>query len=139
MVSPNEVDCDLRESPPRSRNTLPTCEVVAHGATGPRTTPVQEYRAGVPYFPLPKDGNGHRHYPLPVRDTAKRGMGRTGNHHLNSLVESVWLNVGSASADAKVSRPPRRQRRGGGGVVLGARESRVQGEGRQFVGTSGVQ
>ena len=124
--------CDrTRESPPRSRNTRPTCEVVAYGSTGPRTTPAQAYRAGVLHFLLPKAGSGHRHYPLPGRETAKRGRGRTGNHHLHSLVASVGLNVGNVPAEAQVSRPPRRQGRGGGGVVRGARESRVQGEGRQ--------
>jgi hypothetical protein len=41
------------------------------------------------------------------------------------------MNVGSAWPDAKGSRPPTPVRHGGGGVVLGARESRVQGEGRQ--------
>ena len=39
-----------------------------------------------------------------VRDTAKSGMGVTGNHHLNHLVEFISVNVGGSHQDVKLSR-----------------------------------
>jgi hypothetical protein len=49
---------------------------------------------------------GYLTYPADVRDTVKNGMGRVGNRHLNSLVESISVNVGGSCRDVKASRPP---------------------------------
>ena len=43
------------------------------------------------------------------------------------------MNVGGFYQDAKVSSPPMTDRSVGGAIVVGARESRAQGEGRQEV------
>ena len=72
-----------------------------------------------------------------VRDTAKSGMGYRGNRHLNYLVEFILANVGGLFAEA--SSPPEKQASVGGSIVLGARESRVQGEGSQGVSSSRVE
>jgi hypothetical protein len=43
------------------------------------------------------------------------------------------MNAGGRGLDAMVSRPPRTASSVGGAIVVGARESRVQGEGRQGI------
>ena len=73
-----------------------------------------------------------------VRDTAKSGMGRADNRHLNCLGEVISVNVGGFDQAAKVSSPPMLERRVGGVLGVGAWESHVQGEGRQGVDTSPV-
>lgn len=70
---------------------------------------------------LPSDRSGYRE----ERD------GSVISHHLNTSVESIIMNVGGLLAE--VSSPPLNQASVGGVIVLGARESRVQGEGRQLV------
>lgn len=66
-----------------------------------------------------------------VRDTAKSGMGRTGNRHLHYLAESISVNVGGSRQNGKGSSLPRSVESVGGVIVLGARENCVRGEGRQ--------
>ena len=60
------------------------------------------------------------------------------NRHLNNLVKSISVNVGGFYQDAKVSSPPMTDRSVGGAIVVGARESRAQGEGRQEVNILGL-
>ena len=55
-----------------------------------------------PAGPAPQ---GHLTYPCGVRDSAKSGMGRCGNRHLNDLVESSAMNVrGSPETEAIIRR-----------------------------------
>lgn len=63
-------------------------------------------------------------------------MGCKGNHHLNYLVESIFVNVGSPWPDEKVSSPPTRATGGGGFVVLSAWESHVHREGSPEAGVA---
>jgi hypothetical protein len=53
--------------------------------------------------------------------------------HLRAFVEYIVVNVGGSGMDAKVSSPPMTYQSVGGVIVLGGRESRLQGEGRQGV------
>jgi hypothetical protein len=77
-----------------------------------------------------KDEISNLNYLISIRDSAKSGLGRIDNRHLNYLIESINMNVGGFYQDAKVSSPPMTDRSVGGVIVVGARESRVQGEGR---------
>jgi hypothetical protein len=66
-------------------------------------------------------------------------MGREGNRHLRYLVEFSSVNVGGSDRNVKESSPLRSDLSVGGSIVLGARESRAQGEGSQGVHTSRVE
>jgi hypothetical protein len=136
MVSANEVSVNLREKGPLPRNILHSQEScpALHGAAN-------EFRDIVDELPRLGSSRSQRKgcqrspgYPLTVRDTAKSGMGCLDNHHLTSLVESIYMNVGGSRADAKISSRSRRHESVGAAIVLGAWESHVQGEGPQSVG-----
>src|SRR5919108_2268056 len=45
---------------------------------------------------------GYLNYPVTVRDSPKRGLGRTGDRHLNDFAESIVANVGGSDTDVKV-------------------------------------
>jgi hypothetical protein len=72
-------------------------------------------------------------YPVFVRDSAKSGLGCFGNRYLNYLAEFISVNVGDSYQNAKASSQPMTGKRVGGVIVVGARENRVHGEGRQEV------
>jgi hypothetical protein len=138
-VSPNEASFDLRERSPLPRNILHTREMTAHEYTGQRANPkpcaiAEGYRGWVVIAPSPKVSADNLSYPADARDTAKSGKGRSGNRHLHHLAESISVNVGGSYRDVKASSLPMPDRSVGGAIVLGARESRVQGEGHQSVG-----
>ena len=63
-------------------------------------------------------------------------MGREGNRRLQYLVEFISVNVGGSDRNVKASSLSMSGMSGGGSIVLGARESRVQGEGSQGVNAS---
>ena len=84
----------------------------------------------------PKVSLGYLNYPNDIRDTAESGMGRLGNRHLHYLVEFISVNVGGSQQNVKVSSLPMSEESVGGVIVLGARESRVHGEGRQGINIS---
>jgi len=135
MVSPNEASLNLRENPPLSRNTLHTCEMVAYGYTGQRTNQKTlfystGYRSWLVMNTGVKVSLGKPDYPTDVRDTAKSGIGCNGNRHLHYLAEFIFVNVGGSYRDVKASSLPMPIMSVGGVIVLGARESRVHGEGR---------
>lgn len=56
------------------------------------------------------------------------------NRHLHDLVEFIVVNVGGLHVE--MSSPSRKRVSVGGPIVVGARESRVHGEGGQLVGIS---
>ena len=70
----------------------------------------------------------HLNYLASIRDSAKSGLGYMGNRHLSCLVESIFVNVGGFYQE--MSSPSVNDRSVGGVIVVGARESRVHGEGR---------
>ena len=53
------------------------------------------------------------------------------SHHLNTLAESIAMNVGGPYAER--CSPAMNHRGVGAAIVVGARESRVQGEGPQGI------
>jgi hypothetical protein len=73
-------------------------------------------------------------YPVDGRDSAERGLGCTDNRHLNYFAESTAMNVGGLYRNDKVSSPLMSATSVGAVIVLGVRESRIQGEGPQSVG-----
>jgi hypothetical protein len=74
-------------------------------------------------------------YLIFIRDSAKSGSDFIDNRHLNYFVESINMNVGGFYQNAKVSSPPMTDRSVGGVIVVRVRESLIQGEGRQSVGS----
>jgi hypothetical protein len=139
-VSPNEASLDLRETCPLSRNILHTCEVMAYGYTGQQMNQRMRFSNGCRHWlqscTSAKVSAGHLIYPADVWDTAKSGMGRRGNRHLNYLVEFIFVNAGGSYWNANESSPQMSSMSVGGVIVVGARESRVQGEGRQGINAS---
>ncbi len=140
MVSPNEASLDLRETSPLPRNILHSCGVKDHGMTGQRTNRKifmisTGCRGWLFILTSPKVSADNLIYSADVRDTAKSGIGHVGNRHLSYLVESISVNVGGSQRNAKESSLPMFAESVGGVILLGARESRAQGEGRQFVGS----
>ena len=93
----------------------------------------KDYRGWLQSLTNPKVEISNLNYLISIRDSAKSGLGFTDNRHLNYFAESINMNVGGFYQDVKVSSPPMTDRSVGGVVVVRARESRVQGEGRQEV------
>jgi hypothetical protein len=138
MVSPNEARFNLREIYPLSRNIC-IAGIKEPGYTGQRMNQKTYscstgYRDWLGHNTSPKVSLGKPEYPNDIRDTAKSGMGCEGNRRLNYLVEFIFVNVGGLLAE--VSSPPMKRASVGGVIVLGARESRVHGEGRQGINIS---
>jgi len=132
-VSPNEADFDLRGMAPLPRNILHSRGVVPLTETGQRMglkvllDPTGRQGQRTPLCPMVPAS--HLLYLAGIRDSAERGLGQVGNRHLPHLVESISVNVGGSSQNEKVSSPPKFGMSVGGFIVLGARESRVRGEG----------
>jgi hypothetical protein len=133
-VSATEAGSDLRESAPLLRNILHSWEFTTPTDTEQRANPIVHlfledcrswFRMGT-NLPV---STGHLPYPVGAWDTAESGRGHVANRHLPSLVESIAVNVGGACQNAKASSPPMVGSCVGGFIVLGARESRAQGEG----------
>ena len=97
-------------------------------------TTLKDCRDWSDYYTSPKDKANYLVYLAFVRDSAERGLGCTGNHHLRHLVESIFMNVGELYRGAKVNGQSIPDIEVGAIILLGARESRVQGEGSQSVG-----
>ena len=136
MVSPNEVNLNLRETHPLSGNILHSPRVRPRDNTGQRPNPngklVQEgYRGWILFLSNHKGGSRLPNLPCHRSGYCKERDWFIGDHHLNNLVESTFVNVGGFYQNVKVSSPPRIDRSVGGVIVVRARESRVQGEGRQ--------
>ena len=140
MVSSNEVGFDLREKkppPPVGRYQATTlCSQTAYG--GRRTNPKQDSCLGLPKLVLPlyqhQGPDRTPDYPIGVRDSAASGLGRFDNHHLNGLAESAVVNVRGSRETDWPAVGQRNLGSVGAAIVLRGRESRLPGEGRQFVG-----
>jgi hypothetical protein len=99
MGSASKAGFDLRAISPLPRNTLHPGGVKAPGSTGQRTSlrsrpETTGYRGWSRTHPNPKEGTGDRPYPVPVRDSAARGLGHQANRHLPDLVEFIFVHVG---------------------------------------------
>jgi hypothetical protein len=81
----------------------------------------------------PKDDNGNPDVPAVQSGFRKERLGSSISPHLNASVEYITVNVGGSGMDVQVSSPPMTSQSVGGVIVLGARESRVHGEGRQGI------
>jgi hypothetical protein len=95
---------------------------------------------------VPKDDRGWLVFPTSQKDVIgkpelpgdrsgfrKERIGSEMSHHLNTSVECIVVNVGGPCV--KGSSPPVKCMGVGGVIVLGGRESRLQGEGRQGIDT----
>ena len=138
-MSPNKARFDLRGIPPLSRNILHSWGVEDHGTTGQRTDRKvlcrpTDHRGWLVISTNLRVSASYLNYLADVRNSAKSGWGHTGNRHLRYLVESISMNVGGSQQNVKASSLPRSAKSVGGVRVLGAQESRVQGEGHQEIG-----
>src|SRR5437016_2837972 len=91
----------------------------------------KSYRSWFLSFTSPKVSAGYLIYPVGIRDTAKSGIGCLGNRHLQSLAESLSVNVGGSGQNGKGSSLPMSVLSVGGSIVVRGRESRPHGEGSQ--------
>jgi hypothetical protein len=80
----------------------------------------------------PKDGDGQPALPVIRSGFRKERLGSIISYRLHASVEYIMANVGGPCGEG--SRPPVKRMGVGGVRVLGRRESRLHGEGRQFVG-----
>jgi len=140
MVSPNKASFDLREIIPLSRNILHNRSVRDYGDTGQRTSQkllstATGYRCRSPDYTDKKVSVSNLNYLTDVRDSAKSGLGRKGNRHLNHLAESISVNVGDPCQDAKASSQPIPDKEVGAAIVVRDWENQPQGEGPQSVGS----
>jgi hypothetical protein len=78
-----------------------------------------------------KDVSGQPELPADRSGFRKERLGSGRSHHLRASVEYIVVNVGGSHME--MSSPSMKYASVGGVIVLGARESRVQGEGRQGI------
>jgi len=138
MVSSNKADFNLREIAPLPRNTLHILPE-KQKSTGRRMNLMavvypEGYRDWSFVYTSSKDDASHLIYLASIRDSAERGSGCMDNRHLNYLAESIFVNVGDSSRNAKESSPLMFVMRVGATIVVRGWESRPHGEGSQSVG-----
>jgi hypothetical protein len=80
-----------------------------------------------------KDISGKPELPADRSGFRDERLGTDISSHLTASVEYIVVNVGGLGMDAKVSSPPMTYQSVGGVIVLGGRESRLHGEGRQGI------
>ena len=136
MVKSNEVGLDLREMPPLPRDILHSPEWHSGFIRGSeriqwKTTRQRIIEVGV--YQL-HDSNRQPDLSCWRSGYHKEWDWSTDNHHLHYLAESLSVHVGGSQQNVKASSLPRSAESVGGARVLGARESRVQGEGHQEIG-----
>jgi hypothetical protein len=91
----------------------------------------KDVRGWIMVIPSPKEVRGSLVLP-PVRSGFREErLGSVISHHLTTFVESIAMNVGGPCVEG--SSPPLKRVGVGGVIVLGARENRVHGEGRQGI------
>jgi hypothetical protein len=137
MERSSEVDLDLRENVPLSRNTLHTQgEILSE--TG------QQMRLGNRFLCLDyrhwselptstKVEISNLNYLISIWDSAESGLGLTDNHLLNYFAESISMNVGGPLQNVNESSPQMSDVGVGVVIVVGTRENLAHGEGPQFV------
>jgi hypothetical protein len=87
-------------------------------------------------FCSPKDVRGQPVLPSGRPGFREERIGSQISHHLRTSAEYIIVNVGGSDMNVKVSSPPMTCQSVGGVIVLGGRESRLHGEGRQLDGIS---
>jgi hypothetical protein len=92
--------------------------------------------AGQYVLPSQKVPEDHLFSPSAFGIPLSVGIGAVENRRLNDSAESTNMNVRNLRWDAKAIRQPRPTIDGGAAVVVGDRESRSHGEGRQSLGTT---
>jgi hypothetical protein len=134
----NEVTKDLRESVPLLRNNLHARKLDIRGSDRIQAQTMMARISEAVYSQLTatKDGAGSPRLPSLRSGFRKERIGSVISHRLRDSAKSVYVNVGGSGMDAKVSSPPMTCQSVGGVIVLGGRESRPHGEGRQLVGIS---
>ena len=80
-----------------------------------------------------KDVRGQPELPSDRSEFRDERLGSHVSPHLRASVEYIVVNVGGSGMNAKVSSPPMTYQSVGGVIVLGRRESRLHGEGRQGI------
>jgi hypothetical protein len=106
------------------------------GDTGQRPHPMvrqvpEDGRGWAGLVPSPKDDRGQPELPSVWSGYREERDGSIISRHLNTSVEYITVNVGGPCGEG--SSPPAKRMGVGGVIVLGARESRVHGEGRQGI------
>jgi hypothetical protein len=81
----------------------------------------------------PKDVSGKPALPVDRLGFRDERFGSRISSHLRASVEYIIVNVGGSDMDVKVSSPPMTYQSVGAAIVVGARESRAHGEGRQGI------
>ena len=128
MASANEAGFDLRETGPLPHNTLLIYGVVTVDDMGQRTN--LDVSRLLPRLPDSFMGwSKLLSVPCSRSGYCEEQDWLAANRCLHGLVESVSVNAGGSHAE--VSSPPMKHASVGAAIVLGARESRVQGEGQQ--------
>jgi hypothetical protein len=82
----------------------------------------------------PKDVRGQPELPSVWSGFREERLGSRISHRLSASAEYIVVNVGGSHME--MSSPSMKYASVGGVIVLGGRESRPQGEGRQLVGIS---
>jgi hypothetical protein len=138
MASPYEAGFDLREIAPLSRNNLPTPGVAPKECTGQRAGCLQgATETGYTSVPCPKDEASNLDIPCLRSGFRNERLGSFGNRCLRYFAECIGVNVGGSHME--MSNPSMKYASVGGVIVLGRRESRLHGEGRQGIDTLRVE
>ena len=131
MVSANEADFNLRETPPLPHNILHSPAWNTGLIWGSEREPQHCPFCGpseVCYRPLQTKRKSEVNLvTLWPFGKPRRADGLYANRHLNGLVEFIFVNVGGLHGE--LSSPAMKRVSVGGVIGLGARESRVHGEG----------
>ncbi len=128
-VSASEAGFSLRETRPLPRNILGNRGSSEPRVYGAANEPLGVTETGHDKMPVQRMQQVTWTYPDADGDSAKSGLGCTGNHCLSHLAESIFMNVGGLYLDDKARGLPMTDMRVGATIVLRARESRAQGEG----------
>jgi hypothetical protein len=134
MVKSNEAGFNLREMIPLPRHNLHSWGISALADTRQRLSPLG-YRGWFPPSTSPKGEAGHLNRPCLQSGYREERDGLSDNRRLNDSVESLCVNVGGSLVEG--CSPPMNPMSVGGPLVVGVRESRIQGEGGQ--GSNGPQ
>jgi hypothetical protein len=145
---------EARCKPPRRRAWLRKCMVSKRsderptGNPTPASTPCtmgqrpcptvvpipEDVRSWLAILTSSKEVRGQPEIPSDRSGFREERLGSVMSHHLNTSVEYIVVNVGGSCGEG--SSPPMKRMSVGGVIVLGGRESRLHGEGRQLVGIS---
>jgi hypothetical protein len=136
-ASPYEAGFDLREIAPLSRHNLPPPGVAPKECTGQRAGCRQGATAtGDTSVPGPTDEASNLDIPGLRSGFRHERRGSLGNRCLRYFAECIGVNVGGSHMER--SSPSMKSASVGGVIVLGRRESRLHGEGRQGLDASRV-